>query len=169
MLQTIAGEIIAAILIAGFTSIITTYFNKKLRFRQQLRFGKNLNRPIAFISNKASLKNDEIKLIKECWLFKEVSVFEDARTFTLDKNYGLIIYVFNEWHNEYIEHIVELARNHNLPIVLYANGLIISPELQKKEINAILKYPKYHMTQHTLNLLSAIFTTLSTYNHGTGK
>jgi hypothetical protein len=168
MLDNIISELIAAMIIWVGSSVFTTIINRRLRLKQQIRLSKNLNRPIAFIKNWADLKNNEVKLIEDSWLFKEVAVIEYAKNFTIDKDYWLIIYVFNEWNNEYSEKIVEMARSKNIPIILYANWLFLD-ETKKKEVTAISSYPKYHMTQYTLNLLSAVFTTLSTYNHGNRK
>ncbi len=168
MFDSIVSELIAGVIIAAGSSFFTTMFNKKLRLKQQVRLSNNLNRPIAFIKNWADLKNDEIKLIQDSWLFKDVAVFDSTKSFVFDKDYGLIIYVFNQGNNEYADKIVETARSKNIPIILYANGLFLD-DIKKQEVTSIISYPKYHMSQYTLNLLSAIFTTLSTYNHGTRK
>lgn len=158
-------QVIGGLIVIIITSWVTTYVNQKFWLKQQLRLWKNLNRPIAFIKNNALLENDEVKLIRESWLFREMNEIELARNFIRDKEYGLIIYVFNEWNNENVDTIVSIAKSKNIPIILYANGITLTAD-QKFEVNSILSYSKFHFTQYTLNLLSAVFTTLSTYNHG---
>lgn len=165
MLESLLSEIIVVMIVAVWSSVITTFVNKKLRLKQQLRLWKNLNRPIAFIKNDALFKNDEINLLQESWIFKEIDVFGLAKNFRWNKSYWLIIYTYNKKNLDYLEDVISIAKNHNTPIIFYSNWHFLE-EAEKKSITSILEYPRCHLTQWTLNLLSAVFTTLSTYNHG---
>lgn len=162
MLDPIVSEVIAWTILIIITTFITSYFTAKVRLRQQLRFANNLSRPIAFIKNGVELKSDEIRMLKHNWIFQTIDEVDNIQSFTNDYHYWVVVIVYNATKEQDILDLIHKLRSSNLPIIFYTNHQSISKEYMAQVNN----YPKMNVTQYSLNLISAIFTILATYNHG---
>lgn len=102
--------------------------------------------------------------IQTSWIFnlKNEDIFLTCNQFTGKKDYWLIIFIYNKDNIEGYKDIVVMAKAKHLPILVYANH----QEIDRDLLPEIKSYPNMHLSQYSMNFISAIFTTLATFNHG---
>lgn len=129
------------------------FFRKK-----ETRLFKNIRRRIAVVSTDAKPMSHEVALLRKSGLFTDVSEpSSDARSVDYFKGARLIIIGYSKSMAN-LQQIIDVARTHEIPVLVYAGPREISDE----HMDILQGYTYHSMCNTPLRLVSDVFAVMST-------
>ena len=151
-------RIVIELLLPAITGALGAIAWLKFFRKKEARLFKNIQRPIAIVATESKPMTHEADLLKRSGLFEDVGEPKsDPRTIDYFKGKRLIIIGYSP-SMQNLETIINAARGHEIPVLVYAGPRDITDEHM-----AILQSYTYHSMCNTpLRLVSDVFAVMST-------